>query len=188
MPWTLCSKQDVVAIQSSMTPASLKDEWSDMVESLIREYMRAPYYGLSQAITDEYHNGDGSSVLIVKKAPIISVEALSVDGSAYQSSDYVVFPGYVELKGQTFPEGRLNVKISYTSGTTSVEGYVKICAATMIVAIINYNRRMGSDAGLKWAEPDNKVRTENPTNRYGLMSHLKAIMKQSLPRQRLRTA
>lgn len=184
MPWTLCEKTDVVAI-TPILEASLKDEWSEMVEDLIRQHMRLPNLGLSVVITNEYHNGDGSKILKVKAPPIVSVQAVKIEGSAMASGDYVVFGNFIKLRYSSFPVGDLNVTINYTSGSTSVPGQVRLCAASMIVAINNYYGRGGADASLKWADPEKKAGEDDPNSKVGLTSHLDRIMKRTLRRGRV---
>jgi hypothetical protein len=55
----------------------------------------------------------------------------------------------------------------------------------MIIAIINYKRRMGSDASLKWASPTEKVGEETPNVNVGLTSHLRQIMRRTLQKDRI---
>jgi hypothetical protein len=186
MAWTLCSKTDVMDIHP-IPQTELKDSWSDEVEDLIRQHLGAPYLGLTQEIVDEYYDGDGTVFLRVRKPPIISVEAISISGVALTSDDYVVFPTQIQLKDRVFPRGNLNVRLSYTSGSEVIPGSVRICAAAMIAAIINYRKRMGSDASLKWGAPlDMKVGEESPSQNIGLTSHLVTIMKRTLRRPRIR--
>lgn len=181
MAWTLCSKQDVQTI-SPLQLVELKDEWSEMVEGLIKQHLGQPYLGTSQVITDEYHSGDGSPILRVSKPPIISIESLQVEGATIQASDYVVFNSYVQLKYDVFTNGNLTVKISYTSGSTTVPQPVRLAATAMIVAIINYNRRFGADASVKWGQPEQKLGEDDPNKQMGLTSHLSTIMKRTLRR------
>jgi len=186
MAWELCSKTDVSAI-IPVAPSALKDEWSDMVEGLIKQKMGTPYLGTSQAITAEVHHGDGSAMLLVRKPPIISVEAIRSGEVALVSTDYVVFPTHILLKGgQTFPQGIGNVEIDYTSGLTTVPGQVRLCAAMMIEAIYTHNNRMGADASIKWADPDEMTKDKAPARKIGLAAQLDGIMQRFLRRERIR--
>lgn len=186
MAWQLCSKVDVTAIHP-IPLSDLQDQWSDMVEGLIKSHLGEPHLGSEQAITDEYHDGDGTYFLRVRKPPIVSVEAVTIGNLTLTSTDYVVFSGYVQLKDRVFPRGNLNVTISYTSGATVVSDNIRLCAAAMIVAMINYRKRMGADASLKWGAPlDMKVGEESPSQNIGLTSHLVTIMKRTLKRRRAR--
>jgi hypothetical protein len=187
MAWSLCTKDDV----SNLHPvpvSELRDDWSDMVESLIREHVGQPYLGTQEVIVGEYHNGDGSHIVRVSKPPILSVEAVYVNDSLLTPSDYVVFSGHIALKAQTFPAGILNVKLDYTSGTVSVSPTVKLTAIAMIVAILNYRKRHGADSSIKWgaSATDNKMGEENPNMNVGLTSHLYTIMRRTLRRSRVR--
>lgn len=184
IPWTLCSKEDVSNIHP-VAISDLEDEWSVMVEALIRQHMSQPYLGLDAVtITDEYHNGDGTSMLLVKKPPIVSVTGVYLNDVTLTSTSYVVFDSYVQLKYGVFTDGILNVKISYTSGVPSneVDPVVRLAAASMIVAILNYRRSWGADSSLKWGEPDDTMGERSPNYNVGLTSHLTQIMKRLLRR------
>lgn len=185
MAWELCSKQDVIMLQSCRED-ELQDQWSEMVESMIRQHLGAPYLGTTQAVADEYHSGDGSTILKVRCPPILSVTSLKVNTLAIDTDEYVVFPAYVQLRFETFPKDVLNVVISYTSGGTEIDPTVKLAATAMVIAMLNYYRRMGADSSLKWGDPRDKQGEEGPNLNIGLTSHLQQIMKRTLRRNRVR--
>lgn len=185
MAWTLCSKDDVVNIHPT-TRAELKDEWSDMVEALIKQHLGQPYLGSTQVITDEYHDGDGTYLLEVMKRPIVSVQNLYINDVLITPSDYVVFEDYIQLKSGVFPRSVLNVRVSYTSGITEISDVIRLTAASMVVAILNYRRSWGSDSSLKWGEPDEELGKRSPNYNVGLTSHLTTIMKRMLRRPNVR--
>jgi len=186
MAWVLCRKEDVISIHP-ITASELKDEWSDMVESLIREHLDQPYLGASQVIENEYHNGDGTNLIRVRFPPIISVQAVYISDVNLSADDTIVFSDQIALKSQIFPRGNLNVRLYYTSGSANITGTIRMTAAAMIVAIINYRRRAGSDGSLKWADSEPKAGEETPNANIGLTSHLVRIMRQLLKRQRVRS-
>jgi len=185
MPWTLCSKDNVQALQPCQ-PSELRDEWSDEVEAFIRQHLGQPYLGLSQSILDEWHDGDGTHIFHVKKPPIISVDSLRINDVPLTPADYVVFDSYIELRSQVFPKGILNVCVSYTSGSTEVNEVVRLTAAAMIVAILNYRRRWGADGSIKWGAAEQKAGEESPNYNVGLTSHLTTIMKRLLRRPKVK--
>src|SRR3972149_6177016 len=125
MAWTFCSKEDINAFRP-IPVNEIRDEWSDLVEGLIRDHLGQPYLGVSQAITDEWHNGEGSVMLKVRHTPIISVQSLTVNDAVLLATDYEVFPSYIQLRGQVFPQGNLNVKVSYTSGSVPDDPVVRL--------------------------------------------------------------
>ena len=188
MTWVLCSKKEVTAIHP-IPEGDLLDFWSDTVEELIRQHMSNPNLGTSEVIVEELHSGDGNTILQVRKPPIISVQALRVSDYTYSASDYAVFTNYVQFKGGiTFPSGILNVEIDYTSGETVVPGVVKLTAAAMIVAIVNYKGTMGADSSLKWGAAEQKVGENTPNVNVGLTSHLSTIMRRMLRRDNLKVS
>lgn len=185
MAWDLCSKEDVMAFHP-ITETELKDEWSTMVEALIREHKGQPYLGMAEAIVDEYYNGDGTPLLIVRHPPIISVSALAINESALSESDYIVFDHHIALKSMTFSQGWMNVKTSYLSGTTNVPPDVRLAAITMITAVAQYRKRAGADASIKWGNTEQYAGEKSPNMDIGLPTHLQQIMKQVLKRSHVR--
>lgn len=185
MAWKLCSKQDVIDIHPCQDE-DLKDNWSEMVESMIRQHLGTPYLGDEEVISEELHSGDGTSMLAVRKPPIVSVSEIKVNDLTLTAAEYVVFESYVQLRYETFPVNVLNVSISYTSGGLTIDPQVQLCAAAMVVAIINYKSRMGADASLKWGDPERKTGEETPNLNVGLTSHLQTIMRRTLRRKRIR--
>jgi hypothetical protein len=185
MAWELCSKQDVINMQP-VSEDELKDQWSNEVEWLIRQYKGTLYLGTSQVITNEYHSGEGTTTLRVKHPPIISVQAVRINDVLITESDYVVFSNHIQLKAYTFPDGILNVQIDYTSGNLTVDPGVKLTAVAMILAIVNYYRRMGADTSIRFGNPENKVGEETLNRNPGLTSHLIIIMKRLLRRDKVR--
>ena len=185
MAWTLCTKEDVIGIHPCRDE-DLKDQWSEMVEAMIRQHLGAPYLGTTQAITDELHSGNNTTIMQVKSPPIVSVTSVSVSGVALTAADYAVFGTYIQLYAQVFTSGILNVKISYVSGLTEIPQQVRLCAAAMVIAIYNYSRRRGADASIKWGDPDRRMGEETPNLTVGLTSHLDQIMKRTLRLYKLR--
>lgn len=185
MPWVFCSREDITAFHP-IPITELRDEWSTLVEGLIRDHLGQSYLGLDEPIADEWHNGDGSPFLRPKHAPILSVDSLAINGSSLQPSDYVVFDQYIQLRSQVFPRGNLNVRLSYSVGSTSIDPVVRLAAVSMIIAVINYRKRAGSDSSLKWSGIDQRVGEESPATSEGLMKHLRDIMLSILKRPKLR--
>lgn len=184
MAWTLCSKDDVLELVPG-SRAELKDSWSEQVEHLIRQYLRQPNLGKTETVTDELISGDGSSILVPDKTPIISVTSLTVDGVLLMADEYVVFKNRIQLKYQTFTKGILNVEISYVAGDTDIDPVVTLAASTMIVAMLTYRRRSGADSSYKWGDVDQGAGDTTANVNIGLTSHLDRIMKRLLQKQRI---
>lgn len=186
MAWEIVTKQEVRSVHP-MDVTEMPDLWSEMVEALIRQHLSSPNLGKPASVT-EVHSGDGTSMLLVKSPPIDSVTSITVAQATLTSADYVVFPNHIQLKHQVFPEGNLNVEVTYVSGGT-VDPTVKLAAVAMIAAIANYQGRHGADASMKWANVDQQMAgEETPTRNIGLTSHLKTIMKRVLRRNRVRAS
>jgi hypothetical protein len=188
MAWEICTKEDVIALYPILE-ADLLDIHSDMVEGLIREYMGAPHLGAAVAIADEYHNGDGNDIIAVYKPPIVSVQSVTVSDALIPASDYVTTEHTIQLLYDTFEVGRANVVLDYTSGSSTVPGSARMAATAMVIALLNYKERHGSDGSLIWGVPA-ETRQEggerSPAFNIGLISHLKRIMVGMLKREKVR--
>jgi hypothetical protein len=186
MAWTFCTKSDVVEMHPCQE-ADLQDSWSDMVEDLIRQHMGQPYLGDSQVILDEYHSGTGLKVLLVNKSPILTVESVVIGNVTLAATDYTCSDDAIVLFSRTFTEGWMNVKISYTSGTSTVDNVTRLAATAMIVAVLNYRKRYGADSSMKWAQfTEQKAGEETANANFGLTTHLNGIMRQVLRRPSVR--
>lgn len=187
--WTLVSKEEVTQL-TSHAQTKLQDIWSLVCEALIRQHLSLPYLGEEVNIENEYHSGTGNLLLLVRYPPIVSVTKLLVNTRAAIPADYVIFPNYIHLKNQVFPEGNLNIIVSYVSGGESIDDPIlKLCEASMIAAIVNYHDRYGADSTLKWATEELEDRSgggSTPNLNVGLTSHLTQIMRRLLRKDKLR--
>ena len=193
MAWNLCSKADVISIHPTQESV-LQDFWSDSVEAMIRRHVGNPNLGTIRAVANEAYSGDDSMILMVKQPPVISVEALRINGVPLQASDYLVIPNGIQLRYQVFSEGNLNVLVSYTSGTYldsitglgNIDPVTRLCAAAMIVAILQYRGRAGADSSIKWGSAEPKEGTNGPNMDIGMVDNLTTIMRRLLRRNSLR--
>lgn len=179
--WELCTKEDVGNIHP-VNVSELEDSWSITVEALIRQHLGTPYLGSTNSVTAEVHNGDGAPYLRVKKPPISSVTAIRINEVQVLPADFIVFTNHIQLESSVFPRGNANVQIDYVSGSTDINPVIKLTASSMIVAVINYKKRYGADASIKWSNPETKSGEDSPNKDLGLAEHLTAIMKQLLRR------
>ncbi len=77
-------------------------------------------------------NGTGGPILVLPETPILSVSAVSVNGTAVAASEdgvldagYTYTEGFLKLIGDRFPAGYANVQCSWVAGyRTSEAGYV----------------------------------------------------------------
>ena len=193
MAWSLCSKKDVISIHP-VQELVLQDFWSDSVESMIRRHLGNPNLGTTKVVTNEAYSGDDSLILRLKQPPVLSVESLRINGVPVQPDEYVVIPNGIQLKYQVFSEGTLNVLVSYTSGTYmdpdtgvgNIDPVVRLCAAAMIVAILQYRGRAGADASIKWSNAEQKEGSNDANMDIGLVDNLTKIMRRLLRRNSLR--
>jgi hypothetical protein len=191
MPWTLCTKEDVVSITHAPEGA-LEDFWSASVEDMIRQHMGLPNLGRQAQVLEELHDGKGTNILMVSQPTIVSVEAVRVNGYTLPAAEYVHTPYSIKLRYTTFVPGVLNVSVDYTSGSTMENGepvvsaLVRMTAAAMVTAIWNYRERGGADASIKWGNVSMDDGEQTPNEKVGLTSHLATIMKRMLRRGRLR--
>jgi hypothetical protein len=205
MAWSYTTKAIVTELYK-FPEASLKDEWSTWVESLINEHMGYAYIGTSATITDEKHNGNGSSSVYVKYPPIVSVSSLaigSVTPSTLDSTSYKVFDDHIELiysqvtelstaiygGKSTFPIGVQNITITYVSGLASVPAIVQLTATQMIGEIAKFTSRGGADNSQKFTPAAQTMgQSAGVVAVRGLSSTLQSIMDLNLRKRALSLA
>ena len=197
MSWTYCTKAMVAALYA-ISADTLQDDWSDWVEALISEYYGYAYIGTTATVTDEKHNGDGTSFLYVKYPPIVSVTYVKVGSStptALTSTTYKVFDDHIELINSptsplsmsmsgvpaTFPEGVGNVLATYVSGLATVPGIVELTATQMVAEISKFKQRGGADFTMKYTGQTNtRGQAMGVVSVRGLSATLQSIMKNNL--------
>lgn len=190
MAWTLCSKDDVLSIHPTNTNA-LKDFWSDAVEAMIRGHLGMPYLGRQVQVTGEKHDG-GVNTIVLRRPPVLSVIGVYVDGMPVPQGWWFLDGNAIRTRSGIFPPGEGNIEVDYLSGSVTpedIDPIIRLTAATMIVAILNYRGRMGADASLRFAvDSGTKEGEATPNVNIGLTSHLHAIMRRMLRRHTLRVA
>lgn len=87
-------------------------------------------------------------MLPLKNYPILTVTALSIDGTAVSSTDYKVYsdPGYLlltEASGKTFSQGTQNISVSYTYGYSAVPSIVEQLCTKMAATYVIEARLLG---------------------------------------------
>jgi hypothetical protein len=192
--WHYTTPQQVTDL-CGVPVGNLKDEWIQEVEDLIDRRVRTTFTGTT-VYTDEMHSGDpsivgvGSAILFVKHPPIVSVSSLTVNSGSIASSQYKVFPYYLQLitgmwrevfgalyKPNTFPEGVGNILISYTGGSSTVPPKVRLCAKQMVATIALVAAHQGSDLSMKYSRvTETSGDTQTMSEKLGLQSSLNSIM------------
>jgi hypothetical protein len=195
MAWTLCKKEDVIALSPS-SAASIPDFFSDIVEGLIRERLGAPGIGTHSLVEREQHRGTGTNMLFVNRPPIIGVSELRIHNNLIPPDSFLVGKRALELKYGMFPDDCYDIFVSYESGTFMPEGEedttlyvessVRLAAASMIVALLNYRGKAGADQSIKWSNVDQKEGEASPNVNIGLTSHLTKIMDRMLKRETIK--
>ena len=197
MAWTYCTKEIVAALYT-VEESDLQDEWSDWVEALISERYGYAYIGDTETVTDEVHNGDGTSFLYVKYPPIVSVTSVEVGSTtptALTSTSYKAFDDHIELVNSptsplsmsmsgvraTFPVGVQNITVTYVSGLATVPTIVQLTAAQMIAEIAKFPQRGGADYTMKYTgQPNTRGQAMGLVAVRGLAGTLQSIMKNNL--------
>lgn len=187
--WTLCSEQDVRDLQTM--PATIPETWSEMVEGMIRQYTGLTMLGLDTDTFTQYLSGDNSTIIRLKKSPIIAVSSLTIDSVAVASADMYVGSYFVQLlNGSVFTYGTRNVIVTYTAGGGDISTDIRMSAAQMVVAVNNFYGRGGSDASIKWSTMTDGERggEDSATKNLGLSGHLESIMKATIKNKRIKIA
>lgn len=124
----------------------------DGVSQAIEQLCGRPFAEVERT---EFHDGQGSSALVLRCRPVTDVASLRDDpsgtfpeGSELAAASYAVYPeeGILERKDGCFADGRRNVRVVYTAGYATAPPAVEQ-AATILVATL-YNRGRGGGDGL----------------------------------------
>lgn len=123
---TLQQAKDYLEITDA-THDALLQEFIDRLSAWVESYCGRTF--AQAAYADELHDGDGTSRLVVKQRPIVSVASLFDDidrqfgaGTQIDAEDFVVYPerGEIRLDGLVFAQGLQNVKVTYTAGFSQI--------------------------------------------------------------------
>lgn len=166
---TLAEVKTQMKVENSNTALDTELEgYINDVSSAIELYTKRKI--VSQSISDELHDGDGSMFLYPRYYPIqqLSTESSPTDAQKLASLQYRDTPDsswtdietdidhiflttgddsdrpYIELYDTFFPVGRRNIKISYKAGYTTVPADLKRIALEMVQMIWNEAKR-GND-------------------------------------------
>ncbi len=110
------------------------DQLRDLILTASAQMARIVTYDLQPVvITNERYDGDDTARLDLRRLPVNSVTAMSIDGQPVDVSTVLVYDDYIAFddgngaynprlraSGQIFAAGRQNVVVSYTAGFTSV--------------------------------------------------------------------
>ena len=103
----------------------------------------------------ERYDGDGSPLLRLRHTPIVSVQSLSIDGTVVPSTDYSVYDEFLQCvneadysarlrtSGRIFPEGTLNVLVSYSAGYAVVPAEINHACVLQVSYLMNTLTRQG---------------------------------------------
>ncbi len=107
----------------------------------------------------ETYDGDGSTILRLKRFPILDVLALAIDGEsidvqelsqplddiiAFDSSEEGEYhPRLRTSAGRTFPSGRANIVVTYSAGYSKVPSWLNVAAISQVSFLLNTINKQG---------------------------------------------
>lgn len=179
MPWTIAPKSYVYSLygQDSTT---FKDEWSETAEDMLLDHVGKSMSEVTTATSfTEYISGGGDRMILTEH-PISSLTAVTIihDGADDESVSLnnIRFVGReIILKEGSFPRGLRNIKVEY-DGTVAEKKIYKFAVALMIIAILNFEGRKGSDSNIEWSALNDEFGNNTANENLGLLSHLNAIL------------
>lgn len=130
---SLSAVQRYLGLSSGAEDELLSDLIARVSERVVaycgREFAAGDYY--------EYHDGEGSDVVLLRQRPVSEVYALSQDGGAVAADDFAVYPeaGMVRLKSGVFGRGARNVYVAYRAGYETIPGDVEQAAIEWTAAL-----------------------------------------------------
>jgi hypothetical protein len=107
-----------------------------------------------EVVVGELHDGDGTNLLTPRHTPIISVQALSIDGRAIDPVELKIYFEFIRLEdseysprlrtsGRIFPVGRQNVDLDYTHGYVKVPYEISRACIAQVMFLMNTLKRQG---------------------------------------------
>jgi len=183
MAWTIATKSDVYSLYKKDIE-ELEDEWSTYAESLLLEYLGKDTVNelINQTAFTDYLSGTNGQILLTSH-PVTSLTSVTrtrggevADESI--SLDYITVVGneliFDSEQGKWY-DGYRNYVVAY-SGTVPKKEIYTFAVSLMIIAILNYEARKGSDSDMEWASiaPEYGLRTPNQS--IGLVDHLNSIL------------
>lgn len=112
--------------------------FQESVEASIIGYCETDF--ASHVVTGEVLDGNRSDIIVPKKCPIISVQALFIYvdetgvGTELDTDSYTVDESAITLKSLSTDGRRSSIKINYTYGYSSVPADVKMCVYQSVKA------------------------------------------------------
>ncbi len=185
MAWTIATKADVYSLYKKDIE-ELEDEWSTYAESLLLEYLGKNTVDelINQTSFVDYLSGtdgeilltthpvneDGLTSIVRTRGGEVADESIDLNYITVVSNELIFDSNYGK-----FYNGYRNYKVSYT-GTIPKKEIYTFAVSLMIIAILNYESRKGSDADMEWASiaPEYGLRTPNQS--IGLVDHLNSIL------------
>ena len=202
---TLAEAKEQLKITTSNTNEdTMLEAYINETSSAIEAYTKRKI--VSQSISGELHDGDGSNFLYPRYFPIqqLSTESSPTDAQKLAALQYRDTPDdtwtdieddidhvfvetgndalrpYIELYEELFPIGRRNVKISYKAGYTTVPGDIKLVCLEMIQMRWNESKR-GND----WLGQGNINQSQSGNNYSTTLINLDKRWKSVLDRYRV---
>lgn len=187
--WDLVAREEVQSIYK-ISKEDLEDTWYEFSESLLLQHLG------KETLTDiteissfsETLSGNGGKVILLSNRvnsltsiTVLYASSVELDGTYQITVDDISFYGKeLVYDAGVFPTGIRNITVIYDARIANNEVY-KFTLATMIAAIANYEGRKGSDRSIKWGDLPVEFGDESANDSIGLVSHLKAILHQTIP-------
>lgn len=95
---------------------------------------------LMSAARTDVRNGHGGNTMLLRDFPVSSVSSVVIDGRTIPSSDWSLVDRSVVLDGYTFTRGRMNVKIDYVAGYSTVPADIELsCIETILMCLKRFS-------------------------------------------------
>jgi len=147
--------KDFLQIDAQVANDNLLIAMINAASTAIESHLGHPV--INTTITDEYHDGDGSTDLLLKYMPVASVTTITIDDVAVTGYTLEGEIGSIYLE-EGFSAGRRNVKITYVAGHGANRGALPkdIVQAAIITAgewylkwVEYYGQALGDEAEIR---------------------------------------
>lgn len=101
--------------------------------NIIENYCKRSFK--EQTYTDEEYDGTGTKNLPLNNFPVSTITSIKIDGVLIDVTEYKtrLSSGIVVRLDSTWPEGIMNIKVSYTAGYASVPPDIELAAKHLVM-------------------------------------------------------
>jgi uncharacterized phiE125 gp8 family phage protein len=130
---TLPAVKEYLKLQDTTVEDSLLETLINSASTLIEGYCSRRFR--EQAYIDEEYDGSGSASIVLSQYPVSSIQGMKIDGGEVGASEYKARKetGILLRLNSTWPEGVLNISVSYTAGYSQIPEDLELACKHLVM-------------------------------------------------------